>query len=199
MSAPTPHTPGPRTRPAPTATRRATRATRPARTAVVAALTVAGAALLAGCAGTVGLQPAADATNPSCADVIVRLPDTVAELDRRETDAQATGAWGDPAGVLLHCGVTPPGPTTLPCDNVNGVDWIRDDSADPLYTFTTYGREPAVEVTLDSEAASSSSTLVDLTNAVSVIPQTEQCLNVDDVAPVPGDTSTPVPIPSDGP
>ena len=171
---------------------------RTARAATAVLLSVAAVAL-AGCAAAVPMQPADDAVNPDCANVIVHLPASVADQPERETNAQATGAWGDPASVLLRCGVQPYGPTTLPCDNVNGVDWIRDDSADPLYTFTTYGREPAVEVTLDSEAASSSSTLVDLTNAVSVIPQTEQCLNVDDVAPVPGDTSTPVPIPSDAP
>ncbi|WP_440708758.1 DUF3515 family protein [Herbiconiux sp. YIM B11900] len=166
------------------------------RAAGALAIAVLAASLLSGCAGAVGLQPAADATNPNCADVIVRLPDTVADAPERETDAQATGAWGDPATILLHCGVTPPGPTTLPCDNVNGVDWIRDDSQAPLYTFTTFGRDPAVEVTLDSEKVSSSSTLVDLAIAVSSIPQTDACLNVDDV---PDGTSTPVPIPSDAP
>lgn len=172
--------------------------TRHLRSTGALALVVVSAALLSGCAGAVGLQPAADATNPNCADVIVRLPDTVADAPERETDAQATGAWGDPATILLHCGVTPPGPTTLPCDNVNGVDWIRDDSQAPLYTFTTFGRDPAVEVTLDSGAVSSSSTLVDLAIAVSSIPQTDACLNVQDV-PDGTSTATPVPIPSDAP
>ncbi len=169
----------------------------PARTRLAALLTlvIAAGVGLSGCAGAVALDPAADATDPSCAEVIVRLPDTVADLPRRETDAQATGAWGDPAAVLLHCGVTPPGPTTLPCDNVNGVDWIRDDSNAPTYTFTTFGRTPAVEIVLDSEAASSSSTLVDLANAVSVIPQTQQCLSLDDGTGT--STGTPVPIPAD--
>jgi hypothetical protein len=144
-------------------------------------------ALLTGCAGAVALEPAADATDPACADVIVRLPDTVADAPRRETDAQATGAWGSPASILLRCGVPGYGPTTLPCDNVNGVDWIRDDSKAPMYTFTTFGRTPAVEVVLDSESVSSSSTLVDLTQAVSIIPQTSQCLDVSDTSPIPSD------------
>ncbi|MCS5718894.1 DUF3515 domain-containing protein [Herbiconiux sp. CPCC 205763] len=165
------------------------------RAAGILALTLVAAGLLSGCAGTVALDPADDATNPSCADVIVRLPDTVADLAKRETDAQATGAWGDPASVLLRCGVQPYGPTTLPCDNVNGVDWIRDDSDAPTYRFTTFGRVPAVEVVLDSEAVSSSSTLVDLANAVSSIPQTNQCLDLDDGTGT--STGTPVPIPAD--
>ncbi|MGA1835300.1 DUF3515 family protein [Herbiconiux sp. 11R-BC] len=174
------------------------RARRPARSARGFALITAGlvaAIALSGCSGAVALDPAADATNPSCADVIVRLPDTVGDQPKRETDAQATGAWGDPASILLHCGVASPGPTTLPCDNVNGIDWIRDDSDAPLYRFTTFGRTPAVEVVLDSGAVSSSSTLVDLATAVGSIPQTGQCLNVDDTT----GTATPVPIPSDAP
>ena len=40
-----------------------------------------------------------------------RLPETVDGLERRETNAQATGAWGNPASVLLRCGVPTPGPT----------------------------------------------------------------------------------------
>ncbi|GAA2244419.1 DUF3515 domain-containing protein [Herbiconiux moechotypicola] len=163
-----------------------------------AGLTLAAAAtLLAGCSGPVALDPAADATNPSCADVIVRLPDTVADAERRETDAQATGAWGDPAAVLLVCGVEPPGPTTLPCDNVNGIDWIRDDSDAPTYTFTTFGRTPAVQVVVDSLAASGTSALVDLEPAVASIPQTSACLNADDVLGVP--TPTPTPTPAETP
>ena len=80
---------------------------------------------LVGCAGQVPMTPAKDANNPECASVTVRLPDTVAELKKRETNAQATGAWGTPASVLLTCGVDVPGPTTLPCVSVNDVDWIE--------------------------------------------------------------------------
>ncbi|MFB2581435.1 DUF3515 family protein [Herbiconiux sp. P15] len=162
------------------------------RLAGVLALAITGTAVLAGCAGPVALEPAADATDPACAEVIVRLPDAVADADRRETDAQATGAWGDPASVLLRCGVEPYGPTTLPCYNVNGVDWIRDDADDPTFVFTTYGRTPAVEVIVDANNASGTSALVDLTTAVSAIPQTEVCLNADDVLES-GITPTPTP------
>lgn len=154
---------------------------------------VAAATLLTGCAGPVALEPAADATNPSCADVIVRLPETVADAPRRETDSQATGAWGSPASVLLRCGVEPYGPTTLPCDNVNGVDWIRDDSQAPSYTFTTYGRVPAIQIVVDSNAVSGTSALVDLGTAVSSVPQTTACLNADDVLGT--STATPTPAP----
>jgi len=140
-----------------------------------------GAILLTGCSAAVPMQPAADAVNPACADIIVRLPTTVADQPERETNAQATGAWGDPTAVLLTCGVAVPGPTTLPCVSINGVDWIEDDSDKPRYRYTTYGRDPATEVYIDSELVSGSTTLVDLASAIANVPATTQCLGADDV------------------
>ena len=155
---------------------------RSARIRLAAALSVAATSiLLVGCTAAVPLQPAADATNPACADVIVRLPATVADQGERETNAQATGAWGDPAAVLLHCGVPVPGPTTTPCLNVNGIDWLEDDSEAPTYRYTTYGRDPAVELVIDSEVVSGSTVLVDLASAVSMIPATGQWVGAEDV------------------
>ena len=52
------------------------------------------------CTPTVPLTPAAHSTDPGCAEVIVRLPASVAGEAIRETNAQATGAWGNPAAVL---------------------------------------------------------------------------------------------------
>lgn len=69
------------------------------------------------------------------------------------------------------------------------VDWVRDSSEAPLYRFTTFGRTPAVEVVIDNDKASGSA-LLDLSGAVSVIPQTSKCLNAEDVT---GDGSTPAP------
>jgi hypothetical protein len=135
---------------------------------------------LAGCAGIVPMQPAVDANNPACAPVIVRLPESVAEQKKRETNAQATGAWGEPATILLHCGVEIPGPSTLPCVEVNGIDWIEDDSQKPTYRYTTFGRTPAIEVVLDSEKVSGTTTLVDLAGAVEKIPATNKCTDLSD-------------------
>ncbi|TDW31187.1 DUF3515 family protein [Cryobacterium psychrophilum] len=157
-----------------------------------AATVLLGTLLLTACAPAVPLDPAADATNPACADVIVHLPESVSDQPERETNAQATGAWGDPATVLLHCGVTVPGPTTLPCLNVNGIDWIEDDSDAPLYRYTTYGRDPAVEIVIDSTAVSGTNTLVDLASAISGIPATAACVGADDVAiPTPAPSTAP--------
>jgi hypothetical protein len=161
----------------------------PARAATASLLAVVGL-VLAGCAAAVPMDPAEDAVNPGCADVIVHLPETVAEQPSRETNAQATGAWGDPSAVLLTCGVEVPGPTTLPCVSINGVDWIEDDSDAPRYRYTTYGREPATEVYIDSELVSGSTTLVDLADAVAYVPATAECLDASDVS-LPTETPTP--------
>ncbi|KQQ00837.1 MULTISPECIES: DUF3515 domain-containing protein [unclassified Rathayibacter] len=138
--------------------------------------------LLSGCAAAVPLEPAADATNEGCAEVSVRLPDVVAEQPERETDAQGTAAWGTPAAVILHCGVEPPGPTTDLCVSVNGVDWIIDETRadEDVYTLTTYGRDPAVEITVDQSRASGTSAVTDLANAVSYLPQDRECTDVSD-------------------
>jgi hypothetical protein len=143
---------------------------------------------LAGCSPTVTLEPAADAIDPVCAQVIVALPDTVAGLAARETNAQGTGAWGEPAAVILRCGVPSPDPTSDECLVVDGIDWIRDDSADPNFVFTTYGRTPAVEVIIDSDGdpevdndgVSGFEALTDLSSAVSVLPKTGACVSPDD-------------------
>lgn len=137
--------------------------------------------LLAGCAPTVPLDPAADAASPACAEVSVRLPDAIDDLAARHTNAQATGAWGEPARVILRCGVPAPGPTsTLACVTVEGVDWLRDDSDAPNYVFTTYGREPAVEVIVDSDAASGLDALTAVADAVGRLPVTGECRSLTD-------------------
>ncbi len=139
-------------------------------------------ATLAGCTAAVALEPAADATNPGCAEIVVRLPEALGEQKLRETNAQGTGAWGDPATILLRCGVEVPGPTTAQCVEVGGVDWIVDDSNKPIFRFVTYGRTPATEVIVDYDKASASA-LIDLVGAMSVIPAQNACLDVSDVLP----------------
>ena len=146
-----------------------------------------------GCTPTVVMTAAADATNPACADVIVRLPPTIDDVPSRETNAQATAAWGDPSAVLLRCGVTVPGPSTLLCATVRGVDWLRDDSDAPNYVFTTYGRDPAVEVIVNGDAMSGTNALVELASAVSTIEPTRFCTAPDDVL---GDSTLPSPSPT---
>ncbi|MFF2495016.1 DUF3515 domain-containing protein [Agromyces sp. NPDC058064] len=153
----------------------------------LAALLVAGAAALAltGCSQAVPIDPAAGASDPDCAAVVVRLPDSIAkdtgqEQRERETNAQGTGAWGSPASVLLRCGVPEPGPTTDRCVSVNGVDWVIDESDAPNFRFTTYGRTPAVEVLVDNDVVSGTTAITELSSAVSVIPADGGCTDVDE-------------------
>lgn len=126
--------------------------------------------VLSGCAPIVALTPAPDANNPDCAAVTVRLPDEVGGLAKRQTDAQATGAWGDPDEVVLTCGVEVPAASELPCID-KGVFWLRDDSNDAFWLFTSFGRDPAVEVAVDRDIASGPGVVLDdLENAVSFTP-----------------------------
>ncbi|MFT4229380.1 MAG: DUF3515 family protein [Microbacterium sp.] len=150
----------------------------PSRRILVALVVAASAAALASCSTTVSVQPAPDANDPLCAEVSVRLPATVDGMPRRFTDAQATGAWGDPTRVILACGVAAPGPSTLECTTIDGVDWLIDASDDPDYRFTTYGRTPAVEVYLeyDPTKTSSGNVLRELSAAVAQLPVDAQCL-----------------------
>ena len=126
------------------------------------------------------MTPAPDANDPACADVMVLLPGQVDGQQRRWTDAQGTGAWGDPLAVLLTCGVEVPGPSTLPCQTAGGVDWLVDDSSAPRFRFTSYGRTPAVEVYLEygapgeEGAVSGRAVLEALGQAVNRLPHTGQ-------------------------
>ncbi|GGD37081.1 hypothetical protein GCM10010915_17340 [Microbacterium faecale] len=145
------------------------------------ALAAAGVALVAaGCTPTVHLEPAAHANDPRCADVTVRVPDAIADFDRVWTDAQATAAWGDPSAVLFTCGLEPPGPSTLQCVSIGGVDWIVDDSDFPNLRLTTYGRTPAAQAYVDTEAVSSNDVLSSLSNAVATLPENTRCTTVED-------------------
>lgn len=156
-------------------------------------LTLVAAVGLTGCTTTVDLDPAEAANDPLCAEVTSNLPGTVSGQARLWTDAQATGAWGEPGDskVLLTCGVEPPGPTTLPCQDVAGVDWIIDDSDAPRFRVTTFGRTPAVEIYLDTTAdengdgVSSRDVLDALSPIVSVLPVDGQCLDRGEATPAP--------------
>jgi len=171
------------------------------RVAILAMVLPVTIAALTACSPTVAMEPAADATNPGCADVIVHLPTSVADQPQRETNAQATSAWGQPTAVLLRCGVTPPGPSENICFTVKGVDWLRDESKAPRYVFTTYGRTPAVQVVIDTDLTQGQGTIIldELGNSVGLIKQTRKCTTTEDVLGSAGITPTPAPTPSTSP
>jgi len=125
------------------------------------------------------MRAADGATDPDCASVIVRLPETIDDNERRETDAQATGAWGSPATILLTCGLDTPAPSELRCVTLDGVDWLIDDSDEDRGVFTTYGREPAVQVVVD-HVTSDSNALYALAEAVGTLPVVGACTSPED-------------------
>ncbi len=131
--------------------------------------------MLTGCTPVVNLEAAPEANDPLCAEVSVRLPDEVGSLTQRETNSQGTSAWGEPAAVLLRCGLEGVDVSTLPCVTAGEVDWLVDDSEAPNYRFISYARFPAVEVIVDSTQASGITTLESLSQAVAKIPATKTC------------------------
>jgi uncharacterized protein YceK len=139
------------------------------------ALLAISALLLSGCASTVNLAPAADANNPACAEVTVRLPSDIEGMAKRVTGAQATGAWGDPAHILLRCGLPAVYASKLQCVTASGVDWLVDDSKAPSFRFITFGRKPAAEVIVDSRVASGATILDSLAPAISYLPSSRTC------------------------
>ena len=151
-----------------------------ARLVTLGALMIAGLSLTA-CSPTVPMRAAEFATDPACADVIVGLQDVTAidDNEKRQTDAQATAAWGSPATILLSCGVDVPAPSEQRCITIEGVDWLVDDSDDARGVFTTYGRDPAVQVVVD-HATSDSNALNAISDAVALTPPERQCTAAED-------------------
>jgi hypothetical protein len=147
--------------------------TRTRRTLACAAL--AATLALAGCSTTVSLNPADDANNAHCADVMVRLPGTISTADRVWTDAQSTASWGTPSAVILACGVAVPGPTTLKCVSFHGVDWIIAPDKNDTYRVTTFGRTPAVQLLIDTKKIDSNAVLNAVSLAATTLPKTGEC------------------------
>lgn len=139
--------------------------------AAIAALLVAG---LAACARPVGVEPAPSASEPVCAELLLALPDQLGGQERRSTTSQASRAWGDPA-IVLRCGVDPLPPTVEQCVAVSAsdgteVDWVIVEDEDAT-TLTTYGKIPAVEVTIPAQYAGDATILAELTDAVADLSQ----------------------------
>ncbi|WP_408909029.1 DUF3515 family protein [Streptomyces sp. CNQ431] len=129
------------------------------------------------------VDPAPGANDPKCERVISATPLTLLGEHREEVTGAGTAAWGD-GDVVVRCGVAPPRPTTNLCVTANGTDWVLDEakaSAGGPRILTTYGREPAVEVTIRDLSITPGDVLVDIGEAVNYIPQgARKCLSMDD-------------------
>jgi hypothetical protein len=143
---------------------------------------VAAAALalpaLAGCSGRAPeVTPAPSAGSSACTAALRHAPARVLGEERTPLGVTGAAAWGRPA-VVLRCGLPEPGPTSLPCLSVNGTDWVVDDSGDPL-VFTTFGRSPAVEVSVPASygRTDAPAALVDVAAVAAALPRTpRRCL-----------------------
>ncbi|WP_432541333.1 DUF3515 family protein [Kineococcus sp. SYSU DK002] len=149
---------------------------------VVAAVTAV--AVWAYVAGSRGVDPAPDAGDPACAPLLAALPTALGDLPREPQGAAGVAVWGEDQ-VVLRCGAQVLGPTEKACIPVadsagRSVDWVQDAANERAVRFLTYGRTPAVEVTvrfgdgLTSDQATSQ--LVDLAAAVEPIPQSRTCV-----------------------
>jgi hypothetical protein len=76
----------------------------------------------------------------------------------------------------LRCGIEPVEISTLACVTASGVDWLVDESAKPSFRFISFGRDPAIEVIVDSENAVGVNALESLAPAVQSIEATKRCL-----------------------
>ena len=124
------------------------RAARPVRTTTTGLLVlgVAGG-LLSACSSVVHVAPPEHARE--CESVTPKWPAEVGGKGARAVDpdggvAGDARAWGDPA-VIATCGWPALGPTDKECLDVDGVYWVVETLTDGA-RFTTYGREPALEV-----------------------------------------------------
>ncbi|MGC5362854.1 DUF3515 domain-containing protein [Streptomyces sp. DT24] len=94
-----------------------------------------------------------------CRALHKELPGTVAELDRNDPRpaSELTAGWGRGDGaIVLRCGVPRPARMDDPdarAVEVNGVNWLLEQSGDAGPRFTTTYRKAYVEVTLPKEYA----------------------------------------------
>ncbi|RZQ64679.1 DUF3515 domain-containing protein [Amycolatopsis suaedae] len=104
--------------------------------------------------------PAPQAGTPACARLIERMPGELTSNGRplaRRTLADpappAAAAWGDPAPVVLRCGLDrPPELTpTAPLRLVNGVQWLQVQSAGTA-TWYAVDREVYAALTVPDTA-----------------------------------------------
>ncbi|MEV7384795.1 DUF3515 family protein [Streptomyces sp. NPDC091215] len=149
-----------------------------AATAVAAAGLTAGAVLVAGelDSPVFGLAQGPLAGDPACARLADRYPDRLDGAARDRVTFEGLAVWGH-GEVELRCGVARPGPTTDACVSVDGVDWVwRESATDGREKLVTYGRSPAVEVSVTDSATRLDALLVDLSNLVAPIRKGAKCL-----------------------
>ncbi|MFF7357776.1 MULTISPECIES: DUF3515 family protein [Streptomyces] len=124
-----------------------------------------------------GMRQGPLAKDPACARIAAHYPDRL-DGDRRDpVSYEGLTAWGH-GRVRLRCGLNPPAQTKDPCIAVNGVDWVLRETAarDGHDVLVTYGRRPAVEITLADSVRQTDTVLMRLSRLVAPVRQTDHCL-----------------------
>jgi hypothetical protein len=114
------------------------------------------------------VRPAARATDPACTRIADRYPARIVGESRDPVSVTGVASWGN-GGVVLRCGLEPPGETDDLCVEVDGVDWVfrKDRSTGSGYRILiTYGRDPAVQAFVDDRITAIDGVLVDLSDVV---------------------------------
>ncbi|MFF5143883.1 DUF3515 family protein [Streptomyces sp. NPDC013157] len=123
-----------------------------------------------------GLAQGPFAQDPACARLADRYPDRLGGTTRDRVTFEGLAVWGH-GSVELRCGVNPPGPTTDACVSVDGVDWVwRETAGGGRKKLVTYGRSPAVEVSVAGSVAGLDAVLVDVSHLVAPIREGDKCL-----------------------
>lgn len=125
---------------------------------------------LSGCSSAVEIAPTPLSNGDVCREVTSAWPAKVGDHSRREvSNASAGAAYGDPA-IIARCGVPALGPTTDDCIEVDGMGWVAQKLSDGT-RFTTFGRDPAVEVLIPSDYAPEPLLLPAFTKAAEKLPK----------------------------
>ena len=97
-----------------------------------------------------GVEVAAPPHRAACEAAMQRMPSTVGGQPASDAfvaergDPRDIRVWGDPP-IIATCGWPAMGPTPDQCLDVDGVDWVAEPLSDGV-RFTTFGRDPALEV-----------------------------------------------------
>ena len=126
--------------------------------------------LVSGCSSAVEIAPTSLADGEVCRAVASAWPADVGDHARREvSDASAGAAYGDPA-IIARCGVPALGPTTDDCIEVDGLGWVAQPLSDGT-RFTTFGRDPAIEVLIPKDYAPEPLLLPAFSKAAQALPK----------------------------
>lgn len=163
-----------------------------ARSVVRSAVGAAGALLalapLAGCAAATYAPPGPQAELPVCGEIVAYAPQELLGRSQTEPSSQGTVVWGN-GDIVLRCGLEPPAPNPEGCTRIEDsqgtlTDWLIRPSDGGGWHFTTYGRDPAIDVLVAEGVGGDqpSAALIDLTSTVHRIEADEYCVSLEDTA-----------------